>query len=236
MLIFDEIIVILAFQMKIYRKSAIGEWKSIMVFVCFVILFQNNLEAQKSKRYKSFQSLSRPEKCWAIKHIFIAGKTFEISTNCQAISEQYATADSLDGDINGGQVDAFKHAYWMASLVQKIHWRKAKQLGKSREKGSYLRWKKGIQKGKGNLPDKAGSEMDLWNNLQGIEIGQKNKNLSSKELQQLVVEAILSGKMKIIKKNTSGQFLDKESKIIHAKELVGTWENEKVLVPSNFNN
>jgi len=43
----------------------------------------------------------------------------------------------LDGDASGGQVDAFRHAYWMARLHQEIGKRAAFSLGKSHEKENW---------------------------------------------------------------------------------------------------
>nr|MBC8146645.1 hypothetical protein [Bacteroidota bacterium] len=142
---------------------------------------------------------------------------------------------TLDGNQNGGQVDAFRHAYWMALLSYHIHWRKAMKLGKAHEKGNYIDFKQ-RRKEEGSLPDFASSEMDLWNNKIGIEIGKQfDKNLTELQLQQLIIQAILNGEMKIILMNSDGKFLDKDRKIIPESELTGKWENNKCLVPSNFN-
>ena len=43
----------------------------------------------------------------------------------------------LDKDPSGGQVDAFRHAYWMARLNEEIGKNAAKSLGKAHEKENY---------------------------------------------------------------------------------------------------
>ncbi|MCD4696722.1 MAG: hypothetical protein K8S16_10835 [Bacteroidales bacterium] len=199
-----------------------------------VFLTPNFSHAQREGLFPSFKKLSYPEKCWVIKHLFIARKTFIISEKCRATAIHYKQNDSLDGDINGGQVDAFKHACWMASLAQEIRWRKAKRLGKAHEKGNYRNFKKATKKGIPVSQDKASSDMDLWNNLQGIRIGLENKAISQEKLQQIVVDSIRSGNMKIIKKNKLGEFLDKNDDVILPDQLKGNWDNGKVLVPSGY--
>ena len=47
---------------------------------------------------------------------------------------------------------------------------KAYRLGKAHEKGNYLDYKKHRLE-EGSIPDKISSDMDLCNNLKGIEIG-----------------------------------------------------------------
>jgi len=75
--------------------------------------------------------------------------------------------------------------------------------------------------------------MDLWNNDIGIKIGKENKGVNLEELQQLIVDAIVAGHMKIINKDSIGNFLDCKNQIIPLKQLKGKWENEKCLIPSN---
>ena len=44
---------------------------------------------------------------------------------------------SIGDDNNGGALDAFKHAFWMARLTQGIGHRASLSLGKAHEKGNY---------------------------------------------------------------------------------------------------
>ena len=139
----------------------------------------------------------------------------------------------MDGDANGGKVDAFRHAFWMTLLSQKMRWRKAYRLGKAHEKGNYLDYKKHCLED-GAFPDKVSSDMDLWNNNIGLQIGATNKGISSDSLKSIVIEHIRNGKMKIIKKNIQGQFLDINENIIESDSLKGKWENQKILINSDY--
>lgn len=206
-----------------------------IIFLLFLIFSMSTPEiyAQKNEQKSNNTKLSKPEKWWAICHIFIASKAYNLTKESLQITDSIFSIGILDKDKQGGQMDAFKHAYWMASLSQEIKWRKVYKLGKAHEKGNYLTFKKGIKLGKENLPDKRSSDMDLWNNDIGIEIGKKNKELSLEELQQLIITAILSGEMRILNKDIKGNFLDCKNQIIPKDELKGKWENEKCLLPSN---
>ena len=135
----------------------------------------------------------------------------------------------LKGNGNGGQIDAFRHAYWMARLTQEIGHRRAKRLGNAHEKGNYKAFKKGKEED-GAVPDKISSDMDFFNNEVGIKIG---KNISVEATKEAVINAVLNGECKILKMNKQGDFLTCEGKIIPKETLIGKWENNKCLVSSD---
>ncbi len=182
----------------------------------------------QDSNFKKFKKLSGPEKCWVIWHPFVAKKALKISELARITTEQVKTEKQLNGVGNGDQADAFRHTFWMAKLTQEIGWRRAKKLGIAHEKGNYKDYKK-HQLEDGALPDKASSDMDLYNNNVGIEIGKKSVEF---ELKNIVVEIILQGKCKIIKTDTHGNFLDCEGNTIPKENLKGKWENDKCLVES----
>lgn len=197
------------------------------ISIFFLLLFLNST-AQESA-FQKFKKLSSPEKWWVIWHPFVAKKANQISIGARETSEQIKKDSTLIGNGNGQQIDAFRHAYWMASLTQKIGWRRAKKLGKAHEKGNYKDFKKRRTEDD-VIPDKISSEMDLHNNLIGIKIGKRNSGLNLKEI---IIEAIKNGECKIIKKDKNGNYIDCEGNIIISKELKGKWENNKCLVNSN---
>ena len=139
---------------------------------------------------------------------------------------------SLDGDYSGGQVDAFRHAYWMATLSQKIRWRAARSLGRSHERANKLQFKK-KELEEGFLPDAAATEMDLWNNNIGIQLAKENPNATPQELESIIIAAILDGQLQVIRKNQQGQSLNCEGNVIAETDWQGTWDNTRCLVPSN---
>ena len=179
--------------------------------------------------YKKFKKLSRPEKGWVLTHLFIAKKTLRISEQARAKSKEMESNPLLDGDANGGQVDAFRHSYWMASLAQEIKPKKALKLGKAHEKGNEIDYRKGKLE-ENILPDKASVEMDLFNNQVGIAIGEKEEK---KNLEKIVIQKIRAGEMRIIRKNCEGNSLDSLGNVISTNQWQGKWENKRQVVPSN---
>ncbi|MEO5645795.1 MAG: hypothetical protein ABIQ40_20800 [Bacteroidia bacterium] len=202
--------------------------QSAFLLFCFPIF----LSAQSP--LKSFSKLSFPEKRWVIAHPFIAEKVFVITQRARTVTDSLSKNGILK-DGNGGQLDAFRHAYWMALLVQKIPERKAVKLGKAHEKGNYLEWKKGM------LEDSMRADsmlcvMDLENNLTGIKTGKKfsQDTVHQKSLEAVILENVKSGKMVMIKKNAFGQPEDKSGRIIVADQYKGKWYLPKVLVHSDY--
>ena len=173
-------------------------------------------------------------KWWVIWHPFKAKKALLISNEADKVGDSIAKTSLLDGDRVGGQADAFKHAYWMASLRQEIGENAARSLGKAHEKDNYLTYKK-MKLEDGVVPDKISSEMDLYNNDVGLTLTKKGGKQSKTGLIYRVVNAINAGKMKVIKKDKKKQFLTCNDKLITTKSLQGKWENEKCLVKSNYN-
>ena len=142
--------------------------------------------------------ISRPEKCWALAHLFIVKKTFRLTKEALQVADSIHGSGIFKGSMSGGQPDAFKHAYWMALLSRNISARKANKLGKAHEKGNYITYKKAKRKGLSNSHNELASEMDMWNNKKGIEIGISNTDIPTYQLQQIVIDSILSGAMRII--------------------------------------
>lgn len=181
---------------------------------------------------KNFFELSGPKRTWVLFHPFKAKKSFKISLETNRVSDSIKYTSLLDGDASGGQVDAFRHAYWMARLCQEIGKSAARSLGKAHEKENYLTFKK-RQLEDGVVPDKISSRMDLWNNEVGLKLTKKGSQFSKKSLIYKVVNAIQQGKMKIIKKNKNGAFLTCDGQIIKPETLKRKWKNNKCLVDSN---
>jgi hypothetical protein len=185
--------------------------------------------------FTKFKKLSSPKKWWVALHPFKAKKAYLISIEVNKISDSIRSSKLLDGDHAGGQVDAFRHAYWMARLTEEIGVSSARSLGKAHEKENYLMYKKRKLE-EGVVPDEISSEMDLFNNEVGISLTRKGNKTPKNGLIYRVINAILEGKLKVIKKDKKGKFLTCEGKVINAKSLKGKWKNNKCLVDSNYKN
>ena len=198
---------------------------SLFILLCIYASFG---QANKS----GFKKLSAAEKCWVIFHPFKSKKAYRISTAAQKTADSIATTNRLDGDKNGGQVDAFRHAYWMATLSQGIGKRSAKSLGKAHEKGNYKYYKKNKLED-GSIPDEASSEMDLYNNNIGILIFKENKKADKSKFIDLVLEQIHQGKLKILRKDPAGNYQNCYGENINLEDYKGQWSNPKCLISSN---
>jgi hypothetical protein len=196
------------------------------------LIFSTTINSQSN--FKSFFDLSGPKRTWVLFHPFKATKSLEISKETNKVADSIRKTNLLDGDASGGQVDAFRHAYWMARLRQEIGKSAARSLGKAHEKENYLTYKK-LQLEDGIVPDEISSKMDLHNNEQGLKLITRNSNVSKKGLIYRIVNAIQKGKMKVIKKDKNGVFLTCDGKLISKESLKGKWKNDKCLISSEKN-
>jgi hypothetical protein len=201
------------------------------VLFLFLFLFANEMLAQSI--LSDFMKLSGPKRTWVALHPFKAQKSDKVAKETNRVADSIRKTTLLDGDPSGGQVDAFRHAYWMARLKQEIGHSAAESLGEAHEEENYLMYKK-LALEEGVVPDKISSVMDLHNNKEGLKLISKGSKLPKKELIDAIVNAICAGKMKIIKKNSKGKFLSCKGDVISEKSLKGKWENNKCLVPSNM--
>ena len=190
------------------------------------------LESYSQSKTAQFFKLSTPEKCWVIFHPFKAKRAFFSMKEALKTTDSISRVDLIGKDLNGGQLDAFKHSYWMAISSQTIGERASKKLGKSHEKGNFRSFKKG-KKEDGFLPDQSSSEMDLYNNEIGLKIAKKHLDQSKFEIILTVIDEVKTGSMKILKKDCIGNFLTCSGKIIPKESLKGKWENKKCLIDSD---
>lgn len=202
--------------------------KKTLVFLFFLVA----MIASAQSYPKGFFDLSGPKKIWVLLHPFKAKKSLKISKEAKRVSDSIAKTNVLDGDASGGQVDAFRHAFWMARLRQEIGKTAARSLGKAHERENYQTFKKN-QLEDGIVPDEISSIMDLHNNEEGLKLIVKRSEMTQQSLIYSVLNAIQEGKMKIIKKNKKGDYLTCEGEIIAPKSLKGKWQNNKCLIASN---
>ncbi|MET2986120.1 DUF6973 domain-containing protein [Aureibaculum conchae] len=184
------------------------------------------------KLKQSYSSLSKPERTWVIFHPFKAKKAYQISREALITADSIGKENTIGNDMNGGQLDAFKHSFWMAKSAQSIGKNAALSLGRAHEKGNYQTFKK-RQLEDGIAPDKPASDMDLFNNHVGASLGKQYKKASKKTVINHLLVAIRQGKLRMLKKDASGNFLDCKGQIIPINSLKGKWENDKCLVPTN---
>lgn len=198
--------------------------------ICFLCFFLS-LQIAGQNKEKGFSVLSSPEKWWVVWHPFKAKKALEVSLRTLEVTDSIKRTGLIGHDMNGGHLDAFKHAYWMAGLSKHIGQSASLKLGKAHEKGNYKSFLKGNPED-GVLPDKASSEMDLFNNKAGAQLFLKKRDTGERVLIEMVLYALEQGKLRVIKKE-GAVFLTCEGAPIEPSSLMGLWENDKCLIPSN---
>lgn len=202
------------------------------IIFLLVVLFVSAPTFGQETAGKKFKALSSPEKTWVLLHPFVAKKALKLSEQARAESKSLLSDPRLDGDDNGGQIDAFRHAYWMALLSQHMCWRKAKSLGIAHEKGNYKNWKMHKLEDKA-LPDSMASVMDLSNNSFGINFSKQKGRIEEDSLKERIVSAILEGKLAILWKNEEGKFLDCNGFVPDDQPNINKWNKPRCLVPSD---
>lgn len=200
----------------------------MLILICLA-----NLIYGQDGKLKKFMDLSSPEKFWVIAHPFIASKALRISDRAKEVTQEESGKGVLDHYGNGGKLDAFRHAFWMATLGLAVNPRKAINLGKAHERGNERDFKKHRTE-EGEIPDLIAVEMDLWNNQIGISIAKSNPDAVEKEIRKRVKERIKNGNCKIIKKGNQGNFLSEDNELITDEEWKGKWINKRCLVKSNY--
>lgn len=173
------------------------------IFAALLLVLLNHCSAQSPVR--RFLDLSGPEKRWVISHPFIARRALAISLEARYEAESIRASGMTDTFVHGGSLDAFRHCYWMARLASEIRPAAARRLGKCHEKGNYKSYRKGREEEKGILADSLSCVMDLLNNEAGIRIGQTRPRMPVNEVRQKVLEAIASGRLKMLLRDAQGQ-------------------------------
>jgi hypothetical protein len=168
---------------------------------------------------------------WALGHPFAALKVKKITKKCNKLIPQTNLNTHLDNYSNGGQLDAYRHTFYMAAYSQKVKPKKLRKLGQAHEKTNYRQFKK-HKKEDGEIADSLSSVMDLKNNELGFKIGVENRNESLEALSVKVIEEIKKGNAFIMKRNSAGAYLDCEGNVIDLKEYKKVWNVPKCLVRS----
>jgi hypothetical protein len=199
-------------------------------FFLFLFVIPLMVKAQNSTLH-SFLKLSTAEKKWTIGHVFIAKKAWMITERCRFVTDSLGKLGIPDRDHSDGKLDAFRHTFWMATLSEKIGVRKSLSLGWAHEQGNYRDFKRGRFE-EGDLPDKASTDMDLYNNKIGVGIGMALKGNGEKMIIDSIIKAISKGKMRIVLKDTLGRSCDSAFHPIPLGAMKGKWITSRVLVPS----
>jgi hypothetical protein len=118
-------------------------------------------------------------------------------------------------------------------MADRIGPKRAFKLGVAHEKKNRKDFLKGEEE-EGALPDLRSKEMDLYNNQAGIVIAKQCEKCSKSTLIKKVVSVLEKGELKIIKMDEKGNSLDSSGNVIPQKAWEGKWENDRLMVPSDY--
>lgn len=203
-----------------------------LILTCFIgMLMVQTLFAQKE--VKGLRSLRWSQKVWVMKYPFVAFAGYRLTKRVLAVTAEVKADTVLDGDGNGGQVDAFRHSFWMATMAQRFAYKKVIALGLAHEKDDYRNYKRDLIED-GSPGDSLASLMDKLNNRSGADIGHANRKCSEAALKALIIEAIKEGKMTVLWKDKAGNYLTCEGKVLQIDDYKGLWYKPKCFKPSNY--
>jgi hypothetical protein len=204
--------------------------KKFSLACIFCLLLLQPLFAQKE--IKGLRSLRWSQKVWVMKYPFVAFSGYRLTKRVLAVTAAVKADSILDGDANGGQVDAFRHSFWMASMAQRFAYKKVIALGLAHEKDDYRNYKRDLIED-GSPGDSLASLMDKYNNKTGADIGHANRKCSEAELKALIISAIKDGKMTVLWKDEAGNYLTCEGLVLRIDDYKGRWYKPKCFKPSN---
>ncbi|MCR5456128.1 MAG: hypothetical protein K6F33_14185 [Bacteroidales bacterium] len=215
---------------KTARRATILSSITLVVAIVIAIITATRTEAY-AQFMESYHKLSKPEQRWVKRHPLAAFRTHKIADTVKLECKHLLKDQDLDGDLNGGMVDAFKHTLWMALTAQKIGYDKALLLGQAHEDGNYLEYVADPTRKK-TPQDSIASRMDMLNNIVGARIGDDNPKASYQTIVAIVREHVIEGKCWKIRKKGKGTYLDKDGKPINIHAYDNNWAIPKVLINS----
>lgn len=201
-----------------------------VVAVTFLLVFTADV-LNVGEKMREWKKLSRPEKIWTALHPHKARIVYKCALRARTVTDSLEK-NGVMTDRNGGQLDAFRHAYWSALMMQHFSEHTVRRVGENHEKGNYIDFRKGKLE-EGDRSDSLASVMDLRNNESGIEIAKLYAANKSASLIQLIVEQIWNGKLCILKKDAFGNYLNAKDEIINADDYKNKWYIPKCIVNSD---
>lgn len=182
-------------------------------FICSMcVFFIFNFNSFSQNRKEIIKSLSLKDKIWVMKNYSSIKKAYKISLDVLKTMDSLNKQNFLGGNTEGGKFDAFRHIYWTYSLTKEIGEEKTRRVGEIYENYNRYIFNNIAYSGY----DSVSMTMDLFNNDIGIEL-EKSKIADSLIFNE-ITNIILSGKAKIVKKNTLEQSLDENDNVIPEEE------------------
>ncbi len=159
---------------------------------------------------------------WSMAHPFAAMKVKKTYKKVYPLFNDPALGSQLDTFSVNGKLDAFRHVFYMAAFAQKVKAKKLVKLGKAHEKTNYLQFKRDPER-KTHQQDSVSCDMDLKNNMIGIQLGSSNKKASLEELKAKAIELVQSNNAHYILRDRKGKYIDCNNATINIQDYNGKW-------------
>ncbi|HEX7414330.1 MAG TPA: hypothetical protein VF411_09840 [Bacteroidia bacterium] len=208
-----------------YQASSI--WLCYLLLVtCYLFLGSGG---EVFSQNKTFHSLSKYEKRWAMAHPFAVLKLKKHQAEMYAIYTEVKQQRLLDTFENGGKLDAFRHTFAMAYFSKFVGIKKLRKLSIAHEKANHWQFLHHLPDEDSELPDSLSSVMDLNNNAIALGLAKEVKKLNAEEIKLKIIALIQVNGVYYIKRNAYGQYLDDKNQIIPPERLK-VWNTPKCLV------
>lgn len=198
--------------------------------LCVLILFVTFLQNSFSQNFsKIFCNLDFKDKVWVISKPCSSLKVKKISNEVIYLTNKISKSDFQNSKLSEQEIDAFRHIYLMYKLSSKIGVEKARRFGNIYESYNKHIFFKNPNSGY----DRAGEWMDKFNNEIGIYLYLKYGQISEEKLIQEIGYQIKKGNARMIKKDSIGNSLNVDNKIIESDIWIKNWVNDRVLIQTN---
>lgn len=198
--------------------------------LCVLILFVTFLQNSFSQNFsKIFCNLDFKDKVWVISKPCSSLKVKKISNEVIYLTNKISKSDLINSKLSEQEIDAFRHISLMYKLSSQIGVEKARIFGNIYESYNKHIFFKNPNSGY----DRAGEWMDKFNNEIGIFLYLKYGQISEEKLIQEIGYQIKKGNARMIKKDSIGNSLNVDNKIIESDIWIKNWVNDRVLIQTN---
>ena len=200
--------------------------KKSLILILFLLCFENSFSQNFQK---IFFEINTKDKLWIISKPISSLKVKKVTKEVNSILIGKSNGKFLDQDLQGGQIDAFRHILLLYKLSSEIGIEKARRFG-----NIYESYNKKVFKTTANSGyDYASEMMDKFNNELGIYLFLKMDKISDIQIIDEIKKQIIEGNARKISKDGKGRSVGKDFNIIEDSIWKKEWYNQRLLIQTN---
>ncbi|MFA6367025.1 MAG: hypothetical protein WCX10_00540 [Bacteroidales bacterium] len=200
--------------------------KKALILILFLLCFENSFSQNFQK---IFFEINTKDKLWIISKPISSLKVKKVTKEVNSILIGKSNGKFLDQDLQGGQIDAFRHILLLYKLSSEIGIEKARRFG-----NIYESYNKKVFKTTANSGyDYASEMMDKFNNELGIYLFLKMDKVSDIQIIDEIKKQIIEGNARKISKDGKGRSVGKDFNIIEDSIWKKEWYNQRLLIQTN---